>query len=167
MKTAEAVRVLSDAGVDFVIVGGWSAVLHGSSYVTNDLDFCFARTRENCKRIADALQPYHPKLRDLPRDLPFVWDAATLANGTVFTLDTDLGAIDLLAEVSGVGAFGEVKKHSICVPAFDREVWTLDLPTLIASKRAAGRPKDLQLLPELEGLLEATRPEQAGHEDEQ
>ncbi len=156
MKLIQAVQILTDAGADFVIVGGWSAVLHGSSYITNDLDVCFSRTRENCGRIADALTPYHPRLRDLPKDLPFVWDATTLTNGSVFTLDTDLGAIDLLAKVSGLGTFDEVRQHSVRVPAFDREVWTLDLPALIQSKRAAGRKKDLQLLPELEGLLEAT-----------
>jgi hypothetical protein len=162
MRIAEAVHALSDAGVDFVIIGGWSAVLHGSSYITSDIDFCFARTRENCKKIADALRPYHPRLRDLPRALPFVWDATTLANGTVVTLDSDLGPVDLLAEVSGIGAYNDVKRHSIRVPAFDREVWTLDLPSLIASKRAAGRAKDLQLLPELESLLEAAGGEQPG-----
>jgi hypothetical protein len=156
MKLFEAVQALTDAGVDFVVIGGWSAVLHGSSYVTNDLDVCFSRTRENCNRLVNALRPYHPRLRDLPANLPFVWDAATLTNGTIFTLRTDLGDIDLLAEVSGIGAFKHAMKHSVKVPAFDREVWTLDLPSLIRSKRSAGRPKDLQLLPELEGLLDAT-----------
>lgn len=156
MRVVEAVRALSDGGAEFVIIGGWSAVLHGSSYVTNDLEVCYSRSRENCRRIVDSLRPYHPRLRDLPKELPFVWDPATLANSTVLTLNTDLGAIDLLAEVSGIGVFEDAKRHSIRVPAFDREVWTLDLPSLIKSKRAAGRGKDLQLLPELEGLLDAT-----------
>ena len=156
MNIFKAIQVLADAGADFVIIGGWSAILHGSSYVTNDLDICYARTTENCGRLFRALKPYQPRLRDLPQGLPFAWDATTLANGTIFTRSTTLGAIDLLAEVQGIGAFDKVKKHSVLVPAFDREVWTLDLPTLITAKRAAGRAKDLQLLPELEGLLEAT-----------
>ena len=83
----------------------------------------------------------------------------TLTNGTVFTLDTDLGKIDLLAEVSGVGSFAEVRDNAVLMSAFEREVRTLDLPALIKAKRAAGRPKDLLLLPELEGLLEAQQPE--------
>ncbi|HEV3200213.1 MAG TPA: hypothetical protein VGZ73_20050 [Bryobacteraceae bacterium] len=91
--------------------------------------------------------------------MPFVWDRSTLRNGTVSTLSTDLGAIDLLAEVSGLGGFDEVKACSILVQAFDRSVWTLDLPSLIRAKRAAGREKDLRILPELEGLLEAEEPE--------
>lgn len=96
-------------------------------------------------------------MRDLAPELPFVWDASTLSNGTVFTLMTDLGPIDLLAEVTGLGGFSEVKKQSVIVRAFDRDVWTLNLPALIQSKRAAGREKDRALLPELEGLLEATQ----------
>jgi hypothetical protein len=47
----------------------------------------------------------------------------------------------------------------VSVEAFDRNVWTLDLPSLIPAKRAAGREKDLRVLPELEGLLEAEEPE--------
>ena len=61
----------------------------------------------------------------------------------------------LLAEVSGLGTFEQVKAVSKPVHAFDRDIWTLDLPALITAKRAAGRPKDLQALPELESLLEA------------
>jgi hypothetical protein len=84
-----------------------------------------------------------------------VWDEVTLRNGTIFTLSTDLGAVDLLAEVAGLGGFEQVREGSVQVQAFDREVWTLDLPNLIKSKRAAGREKDLRILPELEGLAEA------------
>jgi hypothetical protein len=104
---------------------------------------------------AHALASFHPRRRGLPNNLPFVWDEGTLRNGNLFTLSTDLGAIDLLGEIKGVGAYNEVKAHSVQVEAFERTVWTLDLPTLIHAKRAAGREKDLLLLPELESLLEA------------
>src|SRR4051812_25870483 len=113
-----AVQSLCDARVDFILIGGWSAILHGSAYITNDLDICFDRDRANLKRLATALAPYHPKLRGLPSDLPFVWDHATLRNGTMFTLDTDLGMIDLLAEVTGLGSFTEVAAEAIEVEAF-------------------------------------------------
>jgi hypothetical protein len=155
MNFIAAVQALVDEGADFVIIGGWSAILHGSSSVTNDLDICYSRSPDNLKRVVAALTSFHPRLRDLPQNLPFVWDQATLRNAAILTLSTDLGAIDLLAEVTGLGGFGEVKANSVLVQAFDREVWTLDLPALIRAKRAAGRAKDLQVLPELEGLLEA------------
>ena len=154
-----AVQVLVDAEVDFVIIGGWSAILQGSMYTTNDLDLCYSRQPDNLRKLCQALQPFHPRLRDLPDGLPFLWDAVTLSNGTVFTLATDLGIIDLLAEVSGLGGFSEVRAASVLVQAFDRTVWVLDLPGLIAAKKAAGREKDLRILPELEGLLEAREAE--------
>ena len=149
-----AVQSLSDAGVEFIIIGGWSAVLHGSAYATKDLDVFFSRKPANLRRLAEALAPY-PRLRDALADLPFIWDAATLSNGMIFTLTTDLGAIDLLAEVSGLGSFEEVWSHSVLVEAFGRRVRTLDLNSLIKSKRAAGRDKDMSVLRELETLLEA------------
>jgi predicted nucleotidyltransferase len=158
MNPDVAVQALCDAGVEFVIIGGWSAILHGSAFMTNDLDVCFSRTTENLKRIVGALAPYHPRLRDLPVGLPFIWDESTLRNGTVFTLTTDLGAVDLLAEVAGLGSFDEVRAGSVSVDAFGRRVRTLDLKSLIQAKRAAGREKDLRALPELESLLEAEEP---------
>src|SRR5690349_9358800 len=103
MNFAAAVQALSDAGVEFIIVGGWSAILHGSAHVTNDLDIFFSRRPDNLKRLAAALAPFHPRLRDLPEGLPFIWDAKTLSHGAMFTLTTDLGSIDLLAEVLGLG----------------------------------------------------------------
>src|SRR4051812_7171483 len=107
MNFIRAVQELVDAQVDFVIIGGWSAILHGSGYVTRDLDVCFSRDRENLKRLAAALAPFHPRPQSFPAELPFLWDEATLRNSTVFTLSTDLGLIDLLAEVSGIGGYQE------------------------------------------------------------
>ena len=97
MKIITAVHALVDAGVDFAIIGGWCAILHGGRNTTNNLDVCYSRQPENLKRLAGAFAPFHPRLRGLPGDLLFVWDAATLHNGTNFKLWTDLGGIDLLA----------------------------------------------------------------------
>jgi hypothetical protein len=154
MRIETAVQALVDAGVEFVLIGGWAAILNGSVRTTRDLDICYARTLENHRRLAAALSPFLPRPRDFPMGLPFIWDATTLSHGTVFTLATTIGSIDLLAEVSGLGSYQQVKASAKLVDAFDRSVWTLDLRGLIDSKRAAGRPKDLQALPELESLLE-------------
>jgi hypothetical protein len=153
------IGALVDAGVEFVIIGGWSAILHGSSHTTRDIDVCFSRRRENLQKLVGALAPFHPRLRDSPGNLPFVWDEATLRNGMLFTLSTDLGSVDLLGEVLGLGDFQQVKDVSVRLDAFDREIWTLDLPALIRAKKAVGRPKDLLIIPELQGLLEARDPE--------
>jgi predicted nucleotidyltransferase len=158
MNFSAAVHALVDSRVEFIIIGGWSAILHGSSSLTNDLDVFFPRDAENIRRLVAALRPFHPRPRGLPADLPFIWDEATLRNGTIFTLTTDVGDIDLLAEVSGLDSFDEVQLAAVTVEAFGRHVRTLDLKSLIKAKRAAGREKDLRTLPELESLLEAEEP---------
>jgi hypothetical protein len=158
MNIERAVQALVDAGVEFVLIGGWSGILNGSRFMTDDLDVCYSRKPGNLRLLARALAPYHPRLRGLPDGLPFTWDEATLRNGTVFTMVTDLGDIDLLAEVDGLGPFEDVKAGSDVAEAFGRRVWTLNLESLIKAKRAAGRDKDLLVLPELESLLEAGEP---------
>jgi predicted nucleotidyltransferase len=155
MRFGTAVQVLCDSGVDFVVIGGVAANLHGSATVTFDLDVCYSRNSANLAQLAAALAPFHPRPREFPPELPFIWDPATLHNATVLTLQTDLGKLDLLAEVAGVGSFEEVKEQSVEVEAFGRKFTALSLPALIQAKRAAGRHKDLTALPELESLLEA------------
>jgi hypothetical protein len=158
MQFEKAIQALCDAGVDFVVIGGLAATLHGSAQVTYDLDICYSRTSSNLRHLTEALAPFHPRPRGFPNSLPFLWDEATLRNGMVFTLQTDIGPIDLLAEVTGLGAFDGVKEHSMTVEAFERQITTLDLPGLIHAKRATGRAKDLTTLAELESLLEAGEP---------
>jgi hypothetical protein len=158
MQFEKAVHALCDAGVEFVVIGGLSAILHGSTLVTYDVDVCYSRNAANLKCIVAALAPFHPRPQGFPAGLPFVWDAAMLRNSTVLTLQTDLGEIDLLAEVAGLGGWDEVKAGSMLVEAFERSISILDLPSLIRAKRAAGREKDLAALPELESLLEASEP---------
>jgi hypothetical protein len=158
MQFEKAVQALCDGSVDFVVIGGLSATFHGSARVTYDLDICYSRASANLSRLTAALAPFHPRPRGFPANLPFIWDERTLHNGTVFTLQTDIGEIDLLAEVAGLGAFDDVRQHAITVEAFERQIATLDLPGLIQSKRAAGREKDLSALPELESLLDAGSP---------
>jgi predicted nucleotidyltransferase len=154
MQLERAVQALCDHQVEFVIIGGVAATLHGSSRVTYDLDVCYSRSSPNLKRLITALAPFHPRPRGFPESLPFDWDDATLRNATVLTLQTEIGEIDLLAEVAGLGGFQQVQAHALPVSAFGREFLALDLHGLILAKRASGRPKDLDALPELEGLLE-------------
>lgn len=152
----QSLTALANARVRFVIVGGLAVTIHGSSYVTFDLDFCYARDAENLSRLAQALGPYHPRLRGAPEGLPFRFDVATLRGGLNFTLSTDVGDIDLMGEVAGVGDYAAALAASERVELFGATLDVLTLEALIASKRAAGRPKDLLVLPELEALLEAT-----------
>jgi len=150
-KTLEALR---NSHVEFVLIGGAAMAVQGSAYVTRDLDFCYARTGKNMEQLAAALSPFHVKLRGAPGNLPFRFDAETIALGLNFTLITDLGEIDLLGEVVGLGDFEKVRAESEKLEIYGTECLVLSLSGLIKSKRAAGRPRDLMVLPELEALKE-------------
>ena len=138
-----------------MVIGGLSGTFDGSARVTYDLDVCYSRAPANLRRLTAALAPYHPRLRGVPASLPFLWDEQTLRSATTLTPQTDLGEIDLVGEVAGLGDFGEVKRRSMVVEAFGRKIATLTLRALIEAKRATGRQKDLDALPEPESLLES------------
>ena len=146
-------KALYDQEVEFVIIGGAAAVLHGSAYVTGDLDVCYSRKRENLKKLAIALAPVNPSLRGAPKDLPFRLDEGTLQSGLNFTLTTDLGDVDILGEVTGLGSYENLLPFSEEMEVFGIRCKVLTLEGLIKTKRAVGRKKDLMLLPELEALL--------------
>jgi predicted nucleotidyltransferase len=145
---------LTDEHVNFVVVGAYAGVIHGANQVTRDLDICYKRTVENMKRLAVALAPYHPLLRGAPEGIPFIFDERTLAHGMNFTLTTDLGDVDLLGDLSGLGTFDEVMRDATQVKIFGCSFYVASLDALIQSKKTAGRAKDLNALPELEMLRE-------------
>jgi hypothetical protein len=148
-------RLLGESRVDCVIVGGVAAAIHGSLLLTNDLDVCYSRDAANLERLAGALQSVHARLRNVPQGIPFILDAETLKRGLNFTFTTDIGDLDLLGEVLGVGNYDEVLFNSITVDLFGHRFAVIDISKLITAKRAAGRPKDLIALPELEAIQQA------------
>ena len=160
IKLETAIQALADNNVDFVIVGGVAIKIHSSAYVTLDLDFCYARTKQNLINIVSALSNFNPRPRDFPKDLPYFFDERSLQNATNFTFETTIGDIDLLGEVAGVGTYTDVEKSSVIFELYDRDVRVLSVDALIKAKRAAGRDKDLLVLPELEALREVLNEEE-------
>lgn len=147
-------RALVGGGVDFILVGGVAARALGSARLTHDLDVVYARTGENIGRLVRALEPLSPYLRGAPPGLPFRFDAQTVEKGLNFTLTTSLGALDLLGEITGGGGHHELLPHTVELQLFGLPCRCLNLERLIRVKRAAGRPKDLEAIAELEALLE-------------
>ncbi|HMF12508.1 MAG TPA: hypothetical protein VKE94_09390 [Gemmataceae bacterium] len=147
-------HLLAEHQVEFVVVGGLAMIAQGSAYITKDLDICYARTPTNISALSQALATVHPRLRGAPPDLPFKFDAATIQAGLNFTLTTDLGDIDALGEISGIGTFPQVLALSEekDVPDLQLRVRVLTIDGLIAAKKAAGRRKDRNHLLELEEL---------------
>ena len=117
------------------------------------MDFVYARNRANVGRLVAVLRPHAPYLRGAPPGLLFEWNEATIERGLNFTLTTAIGDIDLLGEIAGGGDYRALLPHSIEVELFGCRCRCLDLPGLIRVKGAAGRPKDLEALAELEALL--------------
>lgn len=147
------IRLFSESGIECVIVGGLAATIHGSARLTQDVDLVYARTGANIDRLVDTLRPHAPYPRGAPPGLPFDWSRATIERGLNFTLTTAVGDIDLLGEIAGGGSYEALLPHSTPVEIFGHRCRCLDLPALIRAKRAAGRPRDLDALAELEALL--------------
>jgi hypothetical protein len=97
--------------------------------------------------------------------LPFTLDKQTLAQGMNFTFQTDFGDIDLLGELSGVGQFPDLARDAVLVELYGIQILVASLDSLIRSKRAAGRPKDLNVLPELEALKALQAPFQTKEQE--
>lgn len=153
-RFAAILNVLQDSQVQFVLVGGYAAMLHGSTYLTRDLDICYERTAQNLDRLPTALFPLHPRLRGAPEGVSFVLDSSALAQCMNFTLETDAGDLDLIGELSGVGSYSDLIGNAEKVELNGRVIHVASLDEPIRSKRAAARPKDLSVLPELEALQE-------------
>ena len=134
-------------GVEFLVIGGQAAALLGSPHPTYDVDLCYKRDPGNLQRLAAALLEVHPTLRGAPADLPFRADAKTLALGSNFTFDTDLGPLDLLGWVEPLGAYEDIAPRAARV-----RLDATSLDDLIRIKRHLGRAKDRLDLLQLEAI---------------
>jgi len=118
----------------------------------------YARDENNIECLVTVLGKIHPRLRveGEPDGLPFIVDARTISNGGNFTLQTDLGDLDIMATIPGLGDYENVMRYADQLELLDnaRPTSVLSLDGLIIAKRAANRPKDLVVLPEIESLRE-------------
>lgn len=148
---------LADAGVDFVVIGGVAAQIHGSVQLTFDLDVAYRRSDENLARTADVLDALNARLRGAPGDVPFRLDARTLKAGANFTFDTDHGSLDMLGDPAGAPSYERLHGDSVARDIEGRTVRFASLDHLIAMKTAAGRPKDQIAVAELKLLADEIR----------
>lgn len=154
MNYEKLLGALTDGGVEFVIVGGVAATFHGSSRLTSDLDVVYSRSAANIDRLSRAIAPLSPYLRGAPPGLPFHFDSTTIKAGLNFTLTTDAGPLDLLGDMAGGFDYDALRERTIEIDLFGRRVRVIDLDSLIKAKRAAGRPRDLEVIAELEVIRE-------------
>lgn len=153
----QIIAALVAAGIRFVVIGGVAATVQGSARLTNDIDICYDTSPDNIARLVELLNKWKAYPRGVERGLPFVLDARAFRTTPIMTLTTEVGDIDVLDRVPGVGDYQAVLKASEIVEIGDVEFRSLTLEALIASKRAVRRPKDLEQLIELEALLALRR----------
>ena len=138
---SELTRRLVEARVEFVLIGGFAAVAHGSTLVTRDVDICCRFSELNLRRLQQALSELHPVHRLRP-DLPLDFTREQCARLKNLYLKTDLGALDCLGEVLGLGDFKAVLGQSIEVQLPFGACRILDVDGLIRSKEAMNRDHD-------------------------
>jgi hypothetical protein len=133
---------LVGAGVDFVVVGGLAAVIHGSATITRDLDITYASDPGNLERLHDTLD----RLGARPR-------AALVPGERTLPLTSRDGWIDLVAAAS----YPQLRQRAVPAELGGVTVLVASLDDLIAMKKAAGRPKDLVAVEELEAIQRLQR----------
>ncbi len=149
----ELLRQLADAGVEFIVVGGAAAVIHGAPITTEDLDIVHRRTPENVSRLKTVLDQLDAHVRELAnRRLP-PQESALLGEGHVL-LSTRVGPLDCLGMLADGRGFEELLPHTESIEEEGIEFRIVDLATLIDLKRKTGRAKDRLMLPVLVALAD-------------
>lgn len=138
---AALIDALLDAGVEFIVVGGTAAILHGALAATQDLDIVHRRTTENVERLKRVLDHLDAYIRE-PGSRRLRPTAADLIAGGQLNLTTNLGPLDPLGALHDGRGFDELLPHSEVMEDGSRRIRVIDLPTLIEIKGDAGRAKD-------------------------
>ena len=148
----DLIERLVKTGVDFVIVGGFAGVIHGCTYVTQDIDICCDFSVENLLRLQNAIVDLHPVHRMTPDRHKLELTEKNCKTFKNLYLDTDSGQLDCISFVDAIGDYQKVKEQSILVEAEGAEIRVLSIDVLIESKRALNRPRDREIILQLEAI---------------
>jgi hypothetical protein len=147
-------QLLCDAEIPFVIVGGFAGMLHGSSLVTRDLDVCALLTTEIVEKLRHGLRELNPTHRFTPERPSFLKDTDDNAGWKNLYLQTDIGPVDILSSITGVGDFERVNSSAITIQLFGRDIRVISIEDLISAKETLGREKDRLAAKELRAIKE-------------
>jgi hypothetical protein len=157
-RPEKLLEVLARHRVRHVLIGGFAGVIHGSPYVTTDIDVVPDPSAANLRRLSAALDELHARVwTDAePEGVPFVHDATSLSASRTWNLVTAFGRLDITFEPSGTDGFADVARDAVHLTILGAEVDVASLADVIRSKEAAGREKDRLVLPVLRRLLDET-----------
>lgn len=148
---------LTESQVEFVLVGGYAAIVHGATQVTEDVDICLRFSPENLRRLDSALKDLDPKHRMTPQKLPLQITPDSAREWKNIYLETNWGVVDCLGEVLGIGDYDAVAASSIAFSFPFGECLVLGAEALIRAKLAMGRPHDLQTVKQLQAIRQSRR----------
>ncbi|HWD18603.1 MAG TPA: hypothetical protein VHB20_04945 [Verrucomicrobiae bacterium] len=153
-QLTEILQRLHDGNVEFCLIGGLAAVHYGSTFVTVDIDVCARFTRENLKRLEATIANLHPFHRMTRDRRPLELTDELMASLKNLYLGTDLGVLDCLSKVAGIGGFEEVMSRSVlrCFPF--GQCYVLKIEALIDTKMAIGSAKDKLVASQLKAIQE-------------
>lgn len=152
-RLTDILERLHHAKVEFSLIGGLAVRHYGVGLTTQDVDVCARFTPENFRRIEAAVKDLHPRHRLVANRLPLELTDDLCVQLKNLYLTTDLGILDCLSEVAGVGDFDAVLKQSELVQMPFGRIYILSIDGLIAAKEAAGRAHDMRAV----GLLRAIK----------
>jgi predicted nucleotidyltransferase len=142
LDVPQLLRRLTQAGVDFVVVGGIAVILHGYPRLTRDLDIAFAPDPGNLRALGEVLVSLEAKLRGADEEVPFVPDERTLQGVELLTLTTSAGWLDIHKTLDGAPSYATLRRRADRVKLGDFSVLLASVDDMLAMKRAAGRPQD-------------------------
>jgi hypothetical protein len=154
---SQLLQRLADADIDFVVVGGFAALIHGSTLVTRDLDVCAVLSHEDVEKLRGALRDLNPTHRLTPQKLSFLANPESGVPVRNLYLETEIGTVDILSSILGVGDFARVRAGSVEIDLFGRRCRVISVDDLITAKEALGREKDLLAAKELRAIREKTK----------
>jgi hypothetical protein len=150
----DLVERLIRSHVEFVIVGGFAVLAHGASLMTEDIDICCPFSEQNLQALQSAVRDLRPVHRMTPQRLPFELTPSLVSSLKSLYLATDLGKLDCLGEVLGVGGFEQVKRRSIEVKFESGPCKVLNIDALIEAKAAMNRTRDRMAISQLKAIKE-------------
>jgi len=145
---------LQSHNVAFIIIGGVCGLMHGVPLVTRDLDICCSFSMENLRRLELAVSDLHPFHRLTANRLPFELTDELCSRLKNLYLQTDLGTLDCLSDVAGVGEYEQALDRSITYSLSYGDFQILSIDALIAAKQAVGRERDREAVRYLRAIKE-------------